>query len=100
MGLIRIPRQGGRPHAVTKRSWWAWSQLVGLRAMCVLLIALRSFFTQTRMSHENGIVARGRVHIVDDLAIPQNDFFVPGREFACRLRHASVSLMDDAGLFV
>ena len=85
---------------MTRRSWWAWSQLVGLRAVCLLLIALRSFFTRTRMSHENGIVARGRVRIVDDLAIPQNDFFVPGREFACRLRHASVSLMDDAGLFV
>ena len=85
---------------MTRRSWWAWSQLVGLRAICVFLIALRSFFTRTRMSHENGIVARGRVRIVDDLAIPKNDFFVPGREFACRLRHASVSLMDDAGLFV
>jgi hypothetical protein len=53
------------------------------------------------MSHENGIVARGRIRVVDDLApIPENDFFRPGREFSCRLRHASVSLMDDAGLFV
>ena len=47
--------------------------------MCVSLIALNSFVTRTRMSHENGIVARGRIRIVDDLAIPQNDFFVPGR---------------------
>ena len=64
---------------MTKRSWWAWSQLVGLRAVCVLLIALRSFFTRTRMSHENGIVARGRIRVVDPLdpAIPQNDFFIP-----------------------
>ncbi len=85
---------------MTTRPWWAWPQLVGLRAMCVSLIALNSFVTRTRMSHENGIVARGRIRIVDDLAIPQNDFFVPGREFSCRLRHASVSLMDDAGLFV
>jgi catalase len=80
--------------------WWAWSQLVGLRAICVSLIALNSFVSRTRMSHENGIVARGRIRVVDDLAIPQNDFFLPGREFSCRLRHASVSLMDDAGLFV
>src|SRR5712664_202321 len=85
---------------MTTRPWWAWPQLVGLRAMCVSLIALNSFVTRTRMSHENGIVARGRIRIVDDLAIPQNGFFVPGREFSCRLRHASVSLMDDAGLFV
>ena len=80
--------------------WWARSQLVGLRAICVVPIALQSFFTRTRMSHENGIVARGRIRVADDLALPENDFFVPGREFPCRLRHASVSFMDDAGLFV
>ena len=84
----------------TTRPWWAGLQLAGLRAFCIALIALNSFRTRTRMSHENGIVARGRVRIVDDLAIPENDFFGPGREFPCRLRHASVSLMDDAGLFV
>src|SRR5258705_3911300 len=85
---------------MTTRPWWAWSQLIGLRAICVLLIAFSSFRTRMRMSHENGIVASGRIRVVDNLAIPQNDFFLPGREFACRLRHASVSLMDDAGLFV
>ena len=85
---------------MTTTEWWARSQLVGLRAICVVLIALQSFFTRTRMSHENGIVARGRIRVADDLALPENDFFVPGREFPCRLRHASVSFMDDAGLFV
>src|SRR5437016_3490550 len=82
------------------RSWLASVQLVGLRSLCVSLIALNSFLTRTRMSHENGIVARGRIRVADELAIPENDFFIPGREFPCRLRHASVSLMDDAGLFV
>jgi Lipoxygenase len=82
------------------RSWLASAQLVGLKAICVSLIALNSFVTRMRMSHENGIVARGRIRVLDDLTIPENDFFVPGREFPCRLRHASVSLMDDAGLFV
>jgi arachidonate 5-lipoxygenase len=54
------------------------------------------------MSHENGVVARGRIRVLnrDRLAIPENDFFLPGHEFSCRLRHASISLMDDAGLFV
>jgi hypothetical protein len=85
---------------MTTRAWWAGLQLVGLRAICVALIAVYSFFTRTRMSHENGIVARGRIRVVDDLALLENDFFVPGREFSCRLRHASVSLMDDAGLVV
>ena len=85
---------------MTSRSWFASAQLVGLRALCVGLVALNSLVTRTRMSHENGIVARGRIRLLDNLPIPENDFFLPGREFPCRLRHASVSLMDDAGLFV
>ena len=79
-------------------SWWAKLQLGALRAVCVLLIALNSLANRQRMSHQNGIVARGRVRIVDGLAIPDTDFFRPGREFPCRLRHASVSFMDDAGM--
>jgi hypothetical protein len=51
------------------------------------------------MSHQNGIVSRGRLRIVDKLSIPENDFFLAGMEFPCRLRHASISQMDDAGLF-
>jgi hypothetical protein len=85
---------------MTTRPWWAWPQLVGLRVICVFLIAANSFRNRERMSHENGIVARGRIRVVDKPDIPKNDFFLPGREFSCRLRHASVSLMDDAGLFV
>ncbi len=84
----------------TTPSWWAKLQLGGLRAVCVSLIALHSLANRQRMSHQNGIVARGRVRIVDDLAIPDTEFFRPGREFPCRLRHASVSFMDDAGMFV
>ena len=85
---------------MTVGGWLAWMQLVGLRALCVALVALHSLVTRTRMSHENGIVARGRIRMLEHLGIPKNDFFTPGREFRCRLRHASVSLMDDAGLFV
>ncbi|MEQ1909710.1 MAG: lipoxygenase family protein [Vicinamibacterales bacterium] len=52
------------------------------------------------MSHENGFVLRGRLRILDKIDIPANAFFHPGREFPCRLRHASVSFLDDAGLVV
>src|SRR5262245_3838761 len=89
-----------RGHMETIPSWWAKLQLIGLSATCVSLIALRSLVNRQRMSHQNGIVARGRVRIVDDLAIPDTDFFRPGREFPCRLRHASVSWMDDAAMVV
>ncbi|QRK10605.1 hypothetical protein JQX13_11250 [Archangium violaceum] len=47
------------------------------------------------MSHDNGIAARGRIRITENPTFPAHDFFEPGREFACRLRHASVSYPDD-----
>ena len=60
----------------TTASWWARLQLGALRAVCVSLIALNSLSNRHRMSHQNGIVARGRVRIVDDLAIPDTEFFL------------------------
>jgi hypothetical protein len=54
----------------TTASLWAKAQLGALRALCVSLIAFNSLTNRHRMSHQNGIVARGRVRIVDDLAIP------------------------------
>src|SRR4029450_12143448 len=43
--------------------------------------AVNAFVTRSRMSHENGIVTRGRVRIVDDPTFPRNEFFTPGTEF-------------------
>lgn len=72
--------------------------LWGLTAFITVLISLNSLFSRRRMSHENGLVAKGRIRIVDDPKIPPSDFFQPGREFPCRLRHATVSFEDDARL--
>jgi hypothetical protein len=69
-----------------------------LTAAITLLISLNSLFTRQRMSHENGLVARGRIRVVDNPDLPPCDFFRPGREFSCRLRHATVSFDDDARL--
>jgi Lipoxygenase len=71
-----------------------------MRPVLIFLITLKSLFTRQRMSHENGFVLRGQVRILDDLNLPANAFFHPGRTFPCRLRHASVSFLDDAGLVV
>ena len=48
-----------------------------------------------RMSHTNGTTTRGRLRITQNPTFPEHDFFQPGREFACRIRHASVSQPDD-----
>lgn len=76
------------------------SFMVMVRPLLILLITLNSVFTKQRMSHENGLVARGKVRLVDDLQLPENNFFKPGAEFDCSLRHASVSFMDDAAMVV
>jgi catalase len=66
----------------------------------VALIGWRSFRSRLRMSHKNGILAAGRVRVVDHPSFPDHDFFRPGAEFPCRLRHASISYLDDAMLVV
>jgi arachidonate 5-lipoxygenase len=76
------------------------AMMILMRPVIIFLITLKAVFLRQRMSHENGFVTRGRVRIVDDLDLPENAFFKPGRAFACRLRHASVSFLDDAGLVV
>ncbi|MEO1491191.1 MAG: lipoxygenase family protein [Pseudomonadota bacterium] len=78
----------------------SWTFMVLMRPVLILLITLNSIFTRERMSHENGLVVRGHVKIRDDLDIPETKFFEPGKEFPCRMRHASVSFMDDAALVV
>lgn len=71
-----------------------------MKLVIISLITLKSLLTRERMSHENGLVTRGQVRILDALDLPANPFFVPGRVFPCRLRHASVSFLDDAALVV
>ena len=38
----------------------------------ILLVAMDSLFTRQRMSHDNGIVCKARIRILDDLDIPQS----------------------------
>ena len=78
----------------------SWIFMVLMRPFLIVLITLNSIFTRERMSHENGLTVRGRVRIHDDADIPKNAFFKPGDVFPCRMRHASVSFLDDAALVV
>jgi hypothetical protein len=71
-----------------------------MRVFMIVIITLNSLVRRVRMSHENGLVVRGHVVVLDNPAIPANSFFIAGREFPCRLRHAAVSFLDDAALVV
>jgi arachidonate 5-lipoxygenase len=61
-----------------------------------MLALMLSFPHRKRMSHNNGIGATGWLQIVDDPEFPEHDFFTPGRVFPARIRHASISFLDDA----
>mgnify|MGYP001547337973 FL=1 len=52
--------------------------------------------TRQRMSHNNGIAARGKVKIVEHPDFPEHDFFQAGRVFPIRIRHATATFYDDA----
>ena len=72
---------------------------LGLRAETYGLAAAfaqHGLKTGLRGTHPVGVGARGRATIVRDLALPEHPFFVPGRTFAVRLRHANGSFNDDA----
>ncbi len=70
---------------------WLSTKMFGLGL--VIFISLKK---RQRMSHNNGIAAGGKVRIVDDPTFPEHDFFIAGKEFPARIRHAQVSFMDDA----
>lgn len=64
------------------------------------LVIVQSFIRRRKMSHNNGLAAAGKLRIVDNPQFPAADFFEPGREFPCRIRHATASMMDDGQLVV
>ena len=82
------------------RRLWLRIQLHLAVSVMTVFITLNSLFRKVRMSHENGVTARGTVRIVDHPTFPDNAFFRPGREFPCRLRHATVLFKDDAKMTV
>ncbi len=74
---------------------WAYSVF-----FCWALVIVQSLIRRRKMSHNKGLAAAGKLRIVDNPKFPDAEFFEPGREFPCRIRHANVSFMDDAMLTV
>jgi len=70
-----------------------WFTAKGFGWMLALFLSLPH---RKRMSHNNGIAAIGWLQIVDHPEFPEHDFFAPGRKFPARIRHASISFLDDA----
>lgn len=63
----------------------------------VLIIALTmGIKARQRMSHNNGIAARGKFTADPDPLIPKHPFFAKGNVYPCRVRHGSATFYDDA----
>jgi catalase len=70
---------------------WLFSQMFSW-----IIVLTLSLFYRKRMSHDNGIAGIGKLTIVPNPKFPQHDFFVPGKVFPARIRHASATFLDDA----
>lgn len=82
------------------KTWFDRGLLSFVIVIVTAVLAINSLFTRARMSHENGIVGRGRLKLLDNTTFPRHSFFSSGEEFQCRIRHASVTYMDDTALVV
>lgn len=63
-----------------------------------IFFVLGSFFRKGRATHRRGVAGVGRFVVDPKLALPQHDFFAPGRVYRATLRHGNVANDDDAGL--
>jgi len=70
-------------------------ELHALTVIIMALLSLASLLSRRRFTHQNGLTTAGRLRIVDNPQFPDHDFFRPGREFGCRLRHATLLFHDD-----
>jgi catalase len=82
--------------------WWIsrqWDRVVLflMSRLFTFAIALAmGWSTRQRMSHNNGIVARGTFTANPDPAVPPHAMFAPGKSYPCRIRHAAATFYDDA----
>ena len=76
---------------IAKIFLWATAKIFGF-----LLAVFLCFPKQQRMSHNNGIAARGTFTVVPNPKFPPSEFFLPNRVFPLRIRHASATFLDDA----
>ena len=70
---------------------WLVARLFGLALAVVLGLMYRQ-----RMSHNNGIAAKGTLRIVDNPQFPEHAFFAAGKKYPARIRHATATFYDDA----
>lgn len=60
-----------------------------------LLFAMSAFKSRGRGTHLLGVGGRGTLTLADDIPLPDNAFFTPGRRFEAALRHADLAEPDD-----
>ena len=69
---------------------------VFVRFFAMIIAINMGLRTRERMSHNNGIAAKGKFVMDPDPEIPDHPFFEKGKEFPCQIRHAAATFYDDA----
>lgn len=78
------------------RAFWERAKLWLAGRFFIVTVILWINIFRRRMSHNAGCAGRGKLRIVTDPKFPASDFFEPGREFPCRIRHGAAGYMDEA----
>jgi len=77
----------------------AWNKIIlyiYARAFALIIAIVMGIGTRERMSHNNGIGARGKFICNPDPDLPPNDFWIKDREWPLMARLASATFYDDA----
>ena len=61
-----------------------------------VLLGLGAYFGGQRGTHPFGVGGKGKLKILNNPAIPENEFFKPGKEFDIRVRYSNAAVKDDA----
>lgn len=93
-------RRNSFPRPMPEESFRERMRLTAKVQKLRLAFGLKALRGGRRATHASGVAGRGTITVVSAPDIPPNDFFQPGRRFACRLRHANASFNDDAGAVV
>lgn len=85
------------PGALAPVDTWASRASLRLHSLLIgLAFSLRAIARRGRGTHTLGVAARGTATVVENLPLPANGFFAPGRVFPIRIRHATALRTDEA----
>ena len=92
MEIEKIPIRKSRIGKI----WDYFLLKITARVFAIMIAVKIGLQSRERMSHNNGIGASGKFICNPDPELPSNDFWIAGKEFPLKIRHAMATFYDDA----